>query len=116
MRLATPRASGPTRCTVDIGIRGLVEQRGNELFGAKGAQVIEPFAHAQITDGEWARAAFAGPDCTGRSTHAHHILPRSQGGDNMPDNGLGTCSRCHGWVHANPALSYARGWLRRRGG
>jgi hypothetical protein len=53
--------------------------------------------------------------CTGRATQRHHILRRSQGGSDDRENTLDTCSSCHDYVHANPKISYAQGWLRRSG-
>lgn len=49
-----------------------------------------------------------------RGSHAHHKLRRSQGGSHGPDNGLLVCPEGHSFVHANPAISYERGWLRHR--
>lgn len=54
------------------------------------------------------------PGCFVRGTQAHHILMRSQGGEDDPANLLWCCSNCHGYVHANPAVSYEHGWLKRR--
>lgn len=51
------------------------------------------------------------PGCTGRWTERHHRLRRSQGGPDHPSNLLGLCLRGHSFVHANPSLAYARGWL-----
>jgi hypothetical protein len=51
--------------------------------------------------------------CEHRGTEAHHLLPRSQGGPDTLDNLAWTCSACHRFLHAHPALSYERGWLRK---
>lgn len=33
------------------------------------------------------------------SIHAHHRLPRSQGGSNCVTNGCCVCGKCHGIIH-----------------
>lgn len=49
--------------------------------------------------------------CTGWVEHVHHRRRRSQGGTDDPDNLLGLCRIAHEFVHANPELSFQRGWL-----
>lgn len=45
----------------------------------------------------------------------HEPLPRSAGGSiTDPENVRLTCGTCHAHVHANPAESYANGWLKHR--
>ena len=45
--------------------------------------------------------------------HLHHILPRSRGGKDEPDNWLLVCAwRCHKWIHENPKKAKEGGWLR----
>lgn len=56
------------------------------------------------------------PNCQRRGTQAHHMLMRSQGGTDDPDNLLWVCAPCHDQIHMHPAESYERGWLRRRAG
>lgn len=77
---------------------------------------------------KWQRSGRARPDvpmaawcefmaegvCTGRATHRHHLIPRSQGGGDEAANTADVCAPCHRWAHNHPALSYERGWLRRR--
>jgi hypothetical protein len=55
------------------------------------------------------------PNCAREWSHAHHILPRRQGGMGTLDNALGLCLDHHAYVHANPAESYENDWLRRSG-
>lgn len=50
--------------------------------------------------------------CAGRGEHAHHVRRRSQGGDDTVDNLLMVCHRCHGEIHANPALAAKKGHLK----
>lgn len=50
--------------------------------------------------------------CLGRAEHAHHVRRRSQGGEDTVDNLLMVCHRCHGEIHANPALAAKKGHLR----
>lgn len=45
------------------------------------------------------------------SVHRHHRKLRSQGGDDSPENILYVTESFHRWIHANPGISYARGWL-----
>jgi hypothetical protein len=45
----------------------------------------------------------------------HHILMRSQGGKHEASNLLHLCHTAHVEVHANPSVSYERGWLLRKG-
>ena len=54
------------------------------------------------------------PACTGRAVHVHHVLPRSAGGKHSTANLLHCCQHCHQFIHDHPALSYERGWLKRR--
>ena len=49
--------------------------------------------------------------CTGRGNQAHHMLRRSHGGSDDASNLLWVCTSCHSHIHANPAVSYLRGWL-----
>ena len=53
-------------------------------------------------------------DCYGW-LHRHHRLMRSQGGTNDLDNLMLLCDDHHRRVHAEPAVSHAHGWLRKRG-
>lgn len=65
----------------------------------------------------WCELAIPGV-CLGRATNRHHKLLRKHGGGDERENTLDLCGSgttgCHGHVHANPAESYARGWLIRR--
>lgn len=51
--------------------------------------------------------------CDGTGDQAHHVLRRSQGGPDTPENLLWCCSTCHQNIHANPERSFAMGLLRR---
>ena len=53
--------------------------------------------------------------CRRRAAVFHHVLGRGVGGKGRADNGLHLCDPCHKFIHANPALSYERGWMRRSG-
>lgn len=54
--------------------------------------------------------------CTYDATEVHERLRRSAGGSITDDaNVMALCHWCHQWVHANPRISYERGWLVRRG-
>jgi len=51
--------------------------------------------------------------CDGDGNQAHHILRRSQGGEDTPENLAWVCPTCHDGIHANPQRSYSMGLLRR---
>lgn len=51
------------------------------------------------------------PWCSGQGVHVHHRKMRSQRGDNELVNLIDTCPECHRFIHAQPRVSYARGWL-----
>lgn len=53
--------------------------------------------------------------CRGSAVVFHHVLGRGVGGKGRADNGLHLCDPCHKWVHANPKISYERGWMLRSG-
>jgi hypothetical protein len=50
--------------------------------------------------------------CFAHASQAHHVLPRSRGGTDDPDNGVGLCMRHHYEVHAYPDQAKAKGLLR----
>ena len=52
--------------------------------------------------------------CGGSAEHVHHILRRSQGGGNEPENLLAVCFQCHEWIHGNPRKAANLGLLRLR--
>lgn len=62
--------------------------------------------------------------CSRPAGGAHHVIPRSEGGDDVPGNIVGLCgsgtSDCHGAWHGNPyvILGMRRDaeWVRRRVG
>lgn len=49
--------------------------------------------------------------CTGQAVHVHHKRRRSQGGTDDPENLLHLCRKGHDFVHANPEISFRKGWL-----
>lgn len=98
----------------------LLSRELDRMRGIKQTKVPKP-----MTDAEFSRQVIANAGrecqahlegCTVRAVHAHHVLMRSQGGRNDPDNGLSLalCRNCHEGVHADPEQSYRDGWLRRR--
>jgi hypothetical protein len=50
--------------------------------------------------------------CTGRATHRHHVIRRSQGGGHGAESTADLCSECHRHVHENPAWAREQGLLR----
>ena len=58
------------------------------------------------------RALIPELSCWGR-LDPHHILRRSQGGQDSPDNLVTLCRAHHDWVHGNPESSRNLGLLKR---
>lgn len=54
-----------------------------------------------------------GVDCSAR-LHLHHVLMRSQGGRDVPEDCVMVCHAHHAHIHAHPEESYRLGLLRRR--
>lgn len=46
------------------------------------------------------RCQIRGPRCTGYATEVDHVIPRADGGDDVPTNMRGACKRCNGWLSA----------------
>jgi hypothetical protein len=51
------------------------------------------------------------PDCTDVFREAHHVVTRKRGVgwpwlNDASRNGLGVCSRCHGYIHRPPAVAF----------
>ena len=68
-------------------------------------------AEVNSRSGGWCEIRTA--NCTDHVAHLHHVVMRSHGGKHEADNLKATCHSCHVFIHANPAISYQRGWLRR---
>jgi hypothetical protein len=49
--------------------------------------------------------------CYGQATQKHHRKLRSQGGGDEAENLLSVCASCHREIHAQPAVSYDKGWI-----
>jgi hypothetical protein len=47
--------------------------------------------------------------CRERPAQAHHLLSRAQGGDDVRQNLIGLCSRCHGAYHGQPYMTRSFG-------
>ncbi|ALC05946.1 hypothetical protein CDES_07685 [Corynebacterium deserti GIMN1.010] len=47
--------------------------------------------------------------CTTRGEHKHHR--KISGREHLVENLLDVCHICHEWIHRNPQLSRASGWL-----
>lgn len=50
--------------------------------------------------------------CREVATEVHHLVPRSRGGNDDPDNTLALCHPCHARIHANPQWATEMGYLR----
>ena len=54
--------------------------------------------------------------CCGRPIeHYHHIVPRSQGGSDGPENKVGLCESCHGKVHTGELALDVKGFYKKYG-
>lgn len=52
------------------------------------------------------------PVCLRQGNQAHHRAPSDRDrGIHDPERGLWVCGPCHNHAHANPEVSYAKGWL-----
>lgn len=51
--------------------------------------------------------------CRFLAVEMHHRRRRAQLGDDVASNLVHLCSKCHRWIHANPAEAYAAGYLTR---
>lgn len=71
-------------------------------------------ANAVLGRSNGACEALATSSCVGSGQHIHHRKLRSQGGEHTAENCVSICHMCHDWIHANPKLSYERGWLVRQ--
>ena len=49
------------------------------------------------------------PFCTGTAGPIHHR--KISGREHSVSACIHICKPCHDWIHANPAVSYERGWL-----
>jgi 5-methylcytosine-specific restriction endonuclease McrA len=68
----------------------------------------EPLTIRRLTTEEWSdrvrtRDQYICQHCKTQLDHhtaiAHHIVPRNQGGKNLPDNGITLCRDCHIAIH-----------------
>lgn len=61
----------------------------------KGYSSVEAYIHAM----QGGRCCLCGEEID----HYHHIVPRSRGGSNRPDNIVGICEKCHREIHLHEA-------------
>ncbi len=80
--------------------------------GEKNHATIPPSVRREVLarDGHRCRTAGCG---SARFLDVHHVVPRTNGGANHPDNLITLCSSCHGMIHARAGGS--EGWPLRRG-
>lgn len=70
------------------------------------------YAEVILRDGGCVAATLVrGVQCAGR-IDPHHVLRRSHGGPDTPENLVCLCRAHHSWVHDHPAQSVALGLLR----
>jgi hypothetical protein len=92
-------------------------QRGGPIRPVSAARAAENRQRRAVLDQlaqtqPWCSARV--PDvCTGRAQDGHELLRRSQGGSiTDPNNVVGVCRPCHGWIGEHPAQAVARGLAR----
>ena len=73
---------------------------------------VESRLEVRRRSGGWCEVTH--PGCTGRAEHVHHVLPRSGGGHNHPDNLLDVCGAGHRYIHDHPRWAYDYGYLAHR--
>ena len=79
------------------------------------AKGIPPKVRAEVLERSHGLCEIAHGPHVHKADHLHHILMRSQGGKHDADNMIHVCHEWHTYIHANPAISYEEGWLRRSG-
>jgi hypothetical protein len=55
------------------------------------------------------------PGCQRKIDHCHHVVPRHEGGSDLPDNRIGLCHECHELVHTGKATVPAKGFKKEYG-
>ena len=55
------------------------------------------------------------PLCGAPIEHYHHIIPRSQGGSDLPENILGGCMKCHERIHKGELITGMKGVMKKYG-
>lgn len=80
--------------------------RGERRYRRK---VARPKQWAAIRAEKLTGCRLAATECVGRARFAelHHLVPRSQGGDDVADNLVALCQSCHGRVFSRNAVPLA---------
>ena len=89
----------------DGSIFGLDYQNGK----MKGFDSIEDYVYAR-QEGQ----CFM-PGCQNKIEHCHHVVPKHEGGSDLPDNRVGLCHECHERVHTGTAAIPADGFKKQYG-
>ena len=55
------------------------------------------------------------PGCQNKIEHCHHVVPRHEGGSDLPDNRIGLCRECHERVHTGKATIPVEGFKKQYG-
>lgn len=55
------------------------------------------------------------PGCQKKIDHYHHVVPRHEGGSDLPNNIIGLCKECHNLVHTGKATIPADGFKKKYG-
>lgn len=107
LRRTSLRRSGGPRRHQGLRQRSRKQARRDRVFQAAKLLVLERDGYeCRMCHGLYSRYAF----------DVHHLLMRSQGGTDEPENLVTLCRECHTQVHEFPELSYKLGWLVRSGG
>jgi len=87
---------------------------------AKKLRAAAPIRQAYLAAHPWCEVGLGdaytigpGPDCGGRSVHAHEILTRARGGPiDEETNFMALCNPCHAFIHDHPAWATQHGYLK----
>ena len=75
----------------------------------KGFDSIEEYVYARQGD------KCGMPGCQNEIKHCHHVVPKHEGGSDLPDNRIGLCKECHDRVHAGKATIPVKGFKKQYG-
>ena len=108
------KRSQPLRRGKPLRNRGRLNQRSTKRVDRDRAYVD---VREQVASRYWCEAAGLGvcqPD-QHRGDHAHHVVLRSRGGEDSPENMRFLCAAAHLWVHNFPRLATELGLMASRG-
>lgn len=75
----------------------------------KGFNDVKDYVHSRQ------RGICGMPGCQKKIDHYHHVMPRHEGGSDLPNNIIGLCEECHSLVHTGKATISAVGFKKKYG-